>query len=203
MLDLKNMTPGQVLADIPVGDWITSVGQGIAESQSKLDLIGIRLATMLATTKVDFVTEDGETIQKTLLELGFKPNFYHIPKASLSIQMTMSMSAEQGFDFSLDGTIGDASIEKKTENGKQDPNNDNPNENKENEENEGESTTTSGTGLRAVPFGAAVGLDFHRKFEFDASGSSTVTAEIISVPAPAPFMTFLDTLKPVPEEAGT
>jgi hypothetical protein len=45
---------------------------------------------------------------------------------------------------------------------------------------------------RAVPFGAAISAEYHRKFEFDMAGSSLIRTKLVSVPAPT---IFLDALK--------
>ena len=45
-----------------------------------------------------------------------------------------------------------------------------------------------GNGNRAVLFGAAVNVEYHRKFEFDMRGASMIKTSMISVPAPAPFL---------------
>ena len=60
----------------------------------------------------------------------------------------------------------------------------------------GEVSAGSGEGVEAakriVPFGIAISADYHRKYEFDMSGSSTVKTRLLSVPAPS---VFLETIK--------
>ncbi len=52
----------------------------------------------------------------------------------------------------------------------------------------------------AVMFGAAINVEYHRKYSFDVTGSSMVRAKMISVPAPAAF---LDMLKEQARTGGT
>lgn len=60
----------------------------------------------------------------------------------------------------------------------------------------GSVTEGSGQGVesakRVVPFGIAISADYHRKYGFDMSGSSTVKTRLLSVPPPS---VFLETIK--------
>jgi len=50
----------------------------------------------------------------------------------------------------------------------------------------------TGTGVeqakRVVPFGISINADYHRKFGFDMSGSSSVKTKLLAVPAPSVFL---------------
>jgi hypothetical protein len=60
----------------------------------------------------------------------------------------------------------------------------------------GEATAGSGEGVeaakRVVPFGISISADYHRKYGFDMTGSSTVKTRLLAVPAPS---VFLETVK--------
>lgn len=53
---------------------------------------------------------------------------------------------------------------------------------------------------RAVVFGATLNVEYHRKYGFEASGSSVVRTKLISIPPPAPF---LEALKEQARIGGT
>lgn len=56
----------------------------------------------------------------------------------------------------------------------------------------GASAAGSNEAKRVVPFAASISADYHRKFDFDMSGSSHVRTKLVSLPAPA---VFLETLR--------
>lgn len=60
----------------------------------------------------------------------------------------------------------------------------------------GEATAGNGEGVeaakRVVPFGITISADYHRKYEFDMSGSSSVKTRLLAVPAPS---VFIETIK--------
>jgi hypothetical protein len=60
----------------------------------------------------------------------------------------------------------------------------------------GSATAGQGQGVeaakRVVPFGITISADYHRKYGFDMSGSSTVKTRLLSVPPPS---VFLETIK--------
>ena len=141
-----------------LADMIQKLGVAIAEAQLRLDQVGVNVATILSESKVEFKKENGETVTRSLLELGFTPTFYHFTETDIEVKLTMSMKIEEALDIG-----GEASID-----------------------------SPGGGENRAVAWGASISADYHRKFEFDASGSSTVKTHLVSVPAPA---VFLDTIK--------
>lgn len=108
MLDnrILHMTPGEALMDVPVHELIQRLGIGIAEAQLRLDQSAVRVAAMLSDTRVDFTDAEGKTTQKTLLELGFAPNFYHFTEAELEVRMSISIKVEEDFGIEGAGNIG-------------------------------------------------------------------------------------------------
>ncbi len=186
MLDNKvtNMSPGEALLDVPMGEMIQKLAVSISEAQLKLDQTAIRVASLLSETKVDFSKEDGTTISKSLLELGFEPKFYQFTEAEIEVKMTLSMKIEEAFDVSGGLSAGNASPAGgansggTTDSAKAKPAKDN----------------------RVVPWGAAINVEYHRKYEFDVGGSSMIKTKLISMPAPS---VFLDTIKEHARSGGT
>lgn len=166
MLDNKvlKMSPGEALLDAPIADMVQKLGVAIAEAQLRMDQVGVRIATMLADAKVDFTDAEGKVTTKNLLQLGFTPNFYHFTEATIEVKLTMSMKVEEGFSFGLKANVGSASPPASS------------------------ASPPAGGDNRAVMWGVAIDVGYHRKYEFNMSGSSSITTKMVSVPAPTAFL---------------
>lgn len=192
MLDnrVMHMTPGEALMEVPVGDFIQRLGIGIAEAQLRLDQMAVRVAAMLSDARVEFRDAQGKTSSKSLLELGFTPTFYHFSETELEVRMTISIKVEESFKFGLSANVGNdaGSIAQAAGNaaagnaaaggnaagGAPPP--------------PAPSPAPAGGDRRAVAFGAAINVEYHRKYGFEMSGSSMVRTKMIAVPAPGPFL---------------
>jgi len=165
MLDNKvlDMTPGEALLEAPIGELIQRVASSIAEAQLKLDQIGVRVASLLSEAKVTFNKADGTPVEKSLLELGFMPTFYAFTETDIEIKLTIQLKVDEDFTIKGSATAG---------------------------------STATGEGVEAakriVPFGITISADYHRKYGFDMSGSSSVKTKLLSVPPPS---VFLETIK--------
>lgn len=148
---LEKMNPGQVLVEARLPDIIEQIGQSIASAQMALDSTGVRIATMLSETQVSFTDEDGESRDRSLLELGFTPTFYHFTETDIELNMTVSLRIEKGWDAEGELDTEDA-----------------PNQ--------------------IMPFAANVSLEYHQKYDFDVSASSTIHTKMKAVPAPQVFL---------------
>lgn len=170
MFDNKvlKMSPGEALLDAPIADMVQKLGIAIAEAQLRMDQVGVRIATMLNDAKVDFTDDEGNVTTKSLLQLGFTPNFYHFTEATIEVKLTMSMKVEEGFSFGLKANVGSASPP-----------------------GGGGSSPPASTPVadnRAVMWGVSIDVSYHRKYEFNMSGSSSITTKMVSVPAPTAFL---------------
>lgn len=101
--NLENMTPGQILAEASVADFISRLGLGIAEAQRALDENSIK---QLA----EFVQPRPGLGGRTLLDLGLMPAFYHYQSADLScsLQLSIKVAENIGFDLNLNGSYNNA-----------------------------------------------------------------------------------------------
>jgi len=90
MPDLDELTPGQVLADASVAEFIGTLGLSIAEAQKKLDENSV-------SQIAEFVAPRDGLNGKSLMELGLSPAFYHYQHADLSCSMNLSLRVEEGF----------------------------------------------------------------------------------------------------------
>ena len=176
---VTDMNPGEVLADIPIHLLISRLGLGIAQAQLALDQSSIQVAGKLASNTVSFTEADGEKRSRSLLELGFTPTFYQFTEATINLTMTVEMKVSDSMGANLTLNAGD------TDGG-----------------GGGEGDTASeddgllAKGKRMVggmmknmlPFGATVTADYTRKFDYDVSGSSSVTTKLVTVPPPALFL---------------
>lgn len=101
MPDLESMTPGQILADASVADFITSLGLGIAEAQTALDANSVNQLP-------EFVKPIPSLGGKSLFELGLSPAFYHYQHADLtcSLQLTLKVGNTLNVGVGLNGSYG-------------------------------------------------------------------------------------------------
>lgn len=88
MPDYENYTPGQILADASVADFIGSLGLSIADAQFQLDKNSINLISEYAQPR------EGLNNQ-SLLQLGLSPAFYHYQYADLSCEMDLRIKIEK------------------------------------------------------------------------------------------------------------
>lgn len=102
MANYDGMTPGQVLADASVAEFIKELGLGIAKAQKELDDNSVR--QMQAFTEI----HDGLG-ERSLLELGLMPAFYHYQHAdvSVSLQLRLEVGKRDEFGFSASASLGD------------------------------------------------------------------------------------------------
>lgn len=101
--NLENMTPGQILAEASVADFISRLGLGIAEAQRALDENSIKQLG-------EFVQPRPGLGGRTLLDLGLMPAFYHYQSADLScsLQLSIKVAENIGFDLNLNGSYNNA-----------------------------------------------------------------------------------------------
>ncbi len=159
MENLKSYQVGQRITDSSVPALIISMGKSIAHAQFEMDATGVEIGEKLAGTKVELKDENGDTIRRSLLELGFTPTFYHFQEVTLEVKMTVSMEVSAGLEFGLGGGEDDDESEDKQD-----------------------------EGFRTlVPYGSALNFDVHGKFGFEHEGSSKITAKMVSTPAPSSF----------------
>lgn len=94
MPDLEDMTPGQILADASVAEFIKSLGLAIAEAQTALDRNSVNQIP-------EFVKPIESLGGKSLLDLGFSPAFYHYQHADLSCSLQLSLKVAKNLSVGL------------------------------------------------------------------------------------------------------
>jgi hypothetical protein len=111
---------GSELAEVPIGDLLRSVAQGIADGQAALDLAAVQTLIVLSQTTVDLIPEitevispeklqvqtDGDTIEVTgarvtasasdavqlsALQAGLTPSFYQFAEATIQLKLSVQM----------------------------------------------------------------------------------------------------------------
>lgn len=102
MANYDGMTPGEVLADASVAEFIKELGLGIAKAQSALDDNSVRQMQAFTDIRDDL----GE---RSLLELGLMPAFYHYQHADVSValQLRLEVGKRDEFGFSASVGVGD------------------------------------------------------------------------------------------------
>ena len=104
MPDIEDMTPGEILAEASVAEFIKNLGLSIAEAQTALDENSVN--------QIAHFVEPREGLGgKTLLDLGLSPAFYHYQHADISCSLQLSLRVERdfGLDLNVGGSFGDNS----------------------------------------------------------------------------------------------
>ncbi|WP_100639145.1 OmpA family protein [Marinobacter salexigens] len=102
MPDLKDMTPGEILADSSVATFISELGKGIAAAQVDLDNNSIRQIEAFTTRRDDLGG-------RSLLDLGLSPAFYHYQYADISCSMQLRMEVGSSDEFGFSAKAEDTS----------------------------------------------------------------------------------------------
>ena len=103
MADVTELTPGQVLADAEVAEFIKAMGLGIAEAQRALDENTVN--------QIPIFTQAQPGLNgRSLLDLGLSPAFYHFQSADMSVSLNISLRIQKntGFDLGLSFGLTDA-----------------------------------------------------------------------------------------------
>jgi hypothetical protein len=111
---------GSELAEVPVGDLLHSVAQGIADGQTALDVASVKTLIALSQTTVELIPEitevispeklqvktDGDTIEVTgarvmataaepvelsALQAGLVPSFYQFTEATIQLKLSVQL----------------------------------------------------------------------------------------------------------------
>lgn len=103
MADYDSLTPGEVLADASVAEFIKELGLGIAKAQTALDENSVKQMEAFTRAREDL----GE---RTLLELGLMPAFYHYQHAdvSVSLQLRLEVGKRDEFGFAVNARFDSA-----------------------------------------------------------------------------------------------
>jgi flagellar motor protein MotB len=96
-VNYEDMTPGELLAEANVAEFVKDLALGIAEAQRELDKNSIEQAILLANTTLPGT-------QRSLLEMGFSPVFYHFQYADIEVSMHLKLAVETS--LSIGGSLG-------------------------------------------------------------------------------------------------
>jgi outer membrane protein OmpA-like peptidoglycan-associated protein len=107
MANYDGLTPGQILADASVAEFIKELGLGIAEAQAALDRNSIEQIAILSQTTPSFSG-------KSLIELGLTPPFYHYQYADLEVSLTLSLKVQKDFGVNLGFNVGSSNQEQES-----------------------------------------------------------------------------------------
>ena len=96
---------GSTLENYPLKTLLISLAEGIAEAQIKLDEGSIRTASQLIDKKISLQDANGRMVEKSLLELGFMPTFYHFESAVIKVSVTITMKVEESTSTSVGASL--------------------------------------------------------------------------------------------------
>lgn len=95
---IERMTPGQILTDASVSEFIKAMGLSIAEAQLALDANSLSLVEEYTKSRPGL---DG----KSLLQLGLSPPFYHYQHADLSVNLQITMKVGNAEAFGIGANL--------------------------------------------------------------------------------------------------
>lgn len=103
MPDIQDMTPGEVLAEASVADFIKSLGLSIADAQRALDENSV-------AQMGEFIKPREGLAGKSLLDMGMAPAFYHYQHADITCSMQIQLKVEEDLTvgLNLNGSFNDA-----------------------------------------------------------------------------------------------
>lgn len=101
-MDVDEMTPGQILADANVADFIGQLGLSIAEAQKALDENSVNQIS-------EFIEPRASLGNRSLLDLGLSPAFYHYQHADISCALQINLRVEKDLSVgvNLEGSFND------------------------------------------------------------------------------------------------
>jgi len=94
MAKIDRMTPGEILADVSVADFVRELAMGIATAQAELNKNSVDEFLRLAREPV-------AGLGKTAIELGLSPPFYHFQYADLEMKVHLCLRLSKDFGFGL------------------------------------------------------------------------------------------------------
>lgn len=105
------MPRSQLLADLeqlPLPSMIGGLGRAVADAQLAMDQTSLEIARRLGDSEHHGVRFSGDEENRSLLELGFAPTFYHLSEATIDIRVSLSMSQSTETSLSVGATVGGA-----------------------------------------------------------------------------------------------
>jgi len=106
MAEYDGLSPGQVLTDASVANFISDLGKGIADAQKALDENSVNQVA-------EFIEPHEGLGGKTLLDLGLSPAFYHFQHADIACSLQLSLRVEKNLrlGLNLNGSFNDTTTE--------------------------------------------------------------------------------------------
>lgn len=89
MSDIKTNSDVSELLSAPLGELISSIGQGVAEAQRALD------AASLSQTLALYDENNSNNIVKQLRVIGYQPTFYTIPETEVEAKVSLALSSQK------------------------------------------------------------------------------------------------------------
>lgn len=106
MAEYDGLSPGQILTDASVANFISDLGKGIADAQKALDENSVNQVA-------EFIEPHEGLGGKTLLDLGLSPAFYHFQHADIACSLQLSLRVEKNLSLGLNlsGSLNDTTTE--------------------------------------------------------------------------------------------
>jgi hypothetical protein len=108
---VSDVSPNRLLTDLeqlPLPSMLGGLGRAIADAQLAMDQTSLEIARRLGDNETHGVRFSGEQENRSLLELGFAPTFYHPSEATVDVRVSLSMSQSTETSVSLGATVGGA-----------------------------------------------------------------------------------------------
>lgn len=85
-MSIKDVNRLNEALSTPLGDLISEMGKSVADAQHSMDKQTLAL--------LEDIYANDEAYLDLLREMGYRPNWYHIPKAEAEIQMNLTVSGQ-------------------------------------------------------------------------------------------------------------
>lgn len=92
-----------MLEQAPLPRIIEDLARSIAEAQMSMDRVMMDALQVLADSKVTVPGSKGSGVEKSMLELGFFPSFYHFAEANINVRM--AFTSMEGEEFGIGASI--------------------------------------------------------------------------------------------------
>jgi hypothetical protein len=97
----------KMMEQAPLPQIIENLARGLAEAQYNLDRFVIQSLSVLANTSgehgITVPDSDGKPVEKSMLELGLLPSFYHLTEMHFNVRM--ALSSMEGEEFGIGASI--------------------------------------------------------------------------------------------------
>ncbi|MFN2164834.1 MAG: hypothetical protein ACK2U9_01060 [Anaerolineae bacterium] len=93
---------------MPFAEMVTKLALAVAEGQTALDMNSTRVATFMASQKINLpsIEDPTKTVEFPLIALGFFPGYYQFQEAIIEVKMAITMATTRQSEVGASATAG-------------------------------------------------------------------------------------------------